>query len=161
MSPAAKSRAARTPVARRSRPLWRCPKCGRTFANRNQTHSCGRHDLEHHFENKPHEVHALYDRFVAKLSRLGPVTVLPEKSRIAFHVRMSFAQVTPRRHGLDGHVVLARRREHPQVHKIETISARNHVHHFRLASTADLTPELMDLLREGYEVGEQGHLEKK
>jgi len=39
----------------------------------------------------------------------GPVTVLPEKTRIAFQVRMSFAQVSPHRHWLDGHVVLARR----------------------------------------------------
>ena len=27
--------------------LWRCPKCGRAFANRNQTHTCRPlHDLD-------------------------------------------------------------------------------------------------------------------
>jgi hypothetical protein len=26
-------------------PLWWCPKCQRRFANRNQSHACGRHKL--------------------------------------------------------------------------------------------------------------------
>ena len=47
------------------------------------------------------------------MERLGPVTVLPEKTRIAFQTRMSFAQITPRMKWLDGHVVLAHRLEHP------------------------------------------------
>ena len=159
MSPAAKPLGSRA-TARLERPLWRCPSCGRRFANRNQTPTCAKLDLAHHFVNRPPEVRKLYDELVTKLQRLGPLTVLPEKTRIAFQVRMSFAQVTPRRDGLDGHAVLARRLEHPQVHKIETFSARNHVHYFRLRSAADLTPELMELLREAYAVGEQRHLER-
>ena len=30
----------------RNEPMWRCAECGREFANRNQSHACGRHDLE-------------------------------------------------------------------------------------------------------------------
>lgn len=37
-------------------PLWQCPKCARRFANRNQSHACGRYDLESHFRGKPPEV---------------------------------------------------------------------------------------------------------
>jgi len=48
--------------------------------------------------------------------------VLPEKTRIAFQVRMSFAQVAPRARWLDGHVVLARRLEDPRFRRIETVS---------------------------------------
>jgi hypothetical protein len=88
----------------------------------------------------------------------GPVTVLPEKTRIAFQVRMSFAQITPRARWLDGHVVLARRVEHPRFRRIETISPRNHVHHFRLASASKVDAELCAFLREAYAVGEQQHL---
>jgi hypothetical protein len=39
---------------------------------------------------------------------------------------------TARRRWLDGHVVLARRLEHPRFRRIETFSPRNHVHVFRL-----------------------------
>ncbi len=84
--------------------MWRGRKCGREFANRNQSHACGPLDLEHHFNGKPPEIRTLFDAVVAMIRQLGPVRILPEKTRIAFQVRMSFAQVTPRRHWLDGHV---------------------------------------------------------
>jgi hypothetical protein len=67
-------------------------------------------------------VRQLYDLVAATVRSIGPVTILPEKTRIAFQVRMSFAQVTPRKRWLDGHVVLARRLEHPRFRKIETFS---------------------------------------
>ena len=138
--------------------LWRCPRCERVFANRNQTHTCGLHDLDHHFEGRAPIVRELYDLVVAAVRELGPVIVLPEKTRIAFQVRMSFAQLTPRRQWLDGHVVLARRLEHPRFRKIETFSSRNHVHHFRLTKPQDIDPTFREWLREAYAVGEQRHL---
>jgi hypothetical protein len=139
-------------------PLWRCAQCGREFANRNQSHACGRHDLEHHFAKKPPSIRALFDAVVAAIREIGPVEVLPEKTRIAFHVRMSFAQVTPRRAWLDGHVVLARRLESPRFRRIETFSRRNHMHVFRLARLDDIDGEFKAWLREAYAVGEQKHL---
>jgi hypothetical protein len=86
------------------------------------------------------------------------VTVLPEKTRIAFQVRMSFAQVTSRSGSLDGHLVLARRIEHPRFRRVESLSPRNHVHHFRLTTPADIDAEFRRWLTEAYAVGEQGHL---
>jgi hypothetical protein len=139
--------------------LWCCPTCGRGFANRNQSHACGRHDLEHHFAGKPPEIRALFDAFVAELQALGPVTVLPEKTRIAFQVRMSFAQLTPRRGWIDGHVVLARRLESPRFRSVQTFSPRNHLHTFRLATPGDIDDELRAWLAEAYRVGEQRHLD--
>ena len=146
--------------SRSKRPLWRCPECGRQFANRNQSHFCGRHDLESHFARKSPAIRALFEAVLAAIERIGPVIVLPEKTRIAFQTRMSFAQVTPRMKWLDGHLVLARRLEHPRFRKVETISARNHVHHFRLTTQADIDPEFVGLLREAYGVGEQRHLDR-
>src|SRR5689334_17015260 len=104
------------------RPLWKCEKCGRAFANRNQSHACANYDLDHHFRDKSPEIRDLFDRAVDVIHSLGPVLVLPEKTRIAFQVRMSFAQMTPRRRWVDGHVVLARRLEHPRFRAIQTIS---------------------------------------
>ena len=144
--------------AKPQRPLWRCPACRRTFANRNQSHACGRHSLAHHFAGKPKEIRALFDAVVAAVRRIGPVRVLPEKTRIAFHIRMSFAQITPRRQWLDGHVVLARRLESPRFRKIETFSPRNHLHAFRLRDMSDIDDEFRQWLAEAYRVGEQRHL---
>ena len=142
-------------------PLWRCPTCHRVFANKNQSHSCGRLDLAHHFHGKPPEIRRLFDAVVERVKALGPVRVLPEKTRIAFQVRMSFAQVTVRRRWLDGHVVLARRLEHPRFRSIQTFSPRNHVHVFRLASIDDIDEEFGRWLAEAYAVGQQRHLKRE
>jgi hypothetical protein len=145
--------------ASRETPLWRCPACGRCFANLHQSHTCGLHDLDHHFARKPPAVRALFDRLLAEAERLGPVIVLPEKTRIAFQVRMSFLAVMPRRDGLRGHFVLAHRLESPRWLKIETISPRNHVHVFSLTGPEQIDAEFRERLAEAYAVGAQEHLE--
>ena len=142
---------------RADRPLWQCPSCGRAFANRNQSHACGRHDLESHFEGKAPETRAIFEAFHVLLERFGPVTVLPEKTRIAFQHRMSFAQLTVKRHWVDGHFVLARRAEDPLFTKVESLSTRNHVHHFRLEDRAQVEL-LAGYAREAVAVGRQEHL---
>ena len=139
------------------KPLWRCPACGRAFANSNQGHACGRHDLESHFAGKPEGVRSIYEAFLAMLEAIGPVTVLPEKTRIAFQTRMSFAQLTVRQHWVLGHFVLARRVEDSVFTKIETFSPRNHAHHFRLDAPEDVK-RLELYAREAYAVGCQEHL---
>lgn len=141
-----------------NQPLWTCPECGRQFANQNQSHACARYTLAEHLEGKSPEVMALYLRLEAVILGLGPVIVNPEKTRIAFQVRMSFAAVTLKRQWIDGHVVLARRLESPRFRRIETISPRNHVHSFRLTCPDDIDEEFIAWLEEAYLVGEQRHL---
>ena len=141
--------------------MWTCTRCGRTFANRNQSHTCrplGR--LEQHFTGKDASVRETFDRILTAVRRIGPVEVLPEKTRIALHVRMSFAAFSARKRWLDGHVVLARRVENPRFKRIYTVSPRNVVHEFRLASPAEVDSEVGSWLKEAYAVGEQRHLHK-
>ena len=140
--------------------MWTCPKCSRQFANRNQSHACGRHDLEPHFQGKPPVIREIFDAFVTALRENGAVIVLPERTRIAFQVRMSFAQLTPKRQWVDGHLVLARRAESSVFTKVETFSPRNHLHAFRLLTPADITPQLRRYMSEAYAVGDQQHLRR-
>jgi hypothetical protein len=151
---------------RRDRPvrpaLWECPRCGRTFANANQTHTCAAlGDLDRHFAGSAPEVRRTFDRVLAVAESLGPVSVLPERSRIAFHVRMSFAAFMPRRAWLDGHLVLARRIESPRFRRIEEFSPRNVLHAFRLTSAVEVNAEFAAWLAEAYAVGEQRHLVRR
>ena len=103
-------------------------------------------------------VRATFDRVLDVVSQFGPVTVLPEKTRIALHVRMSFAAFVPRLRWLDGHLVLARRVESTRFRRIETYSARNVLHAFRLAAPAEVDEEFAGWLAEAYAVGGQHHL---
>jgi Domain of unknown function (DUF5655) len=140
--------------------MWHCPECGRPFANRNQSHACGRHDLEPLFAGSDPVVRETFDAVVRAARGCGPLTVVPEKTRVALQVRMSFAAFTPRRHWLDGHVVLARTLDHPRFSRVQTISPRNHVHAFRLGTPADVDAEVEAWLGEAYDVGAQRHLRK-
>ena len=143
--------------------MWTCEHCARTFANRNQTHSCrGRTaapTLDAHFASKPPLTRELFDAFARAIRRLGPVDILPEKTRIAFHVRMSFAVLMPRKGYLKGHLVLAERHENPCFLRVETYSPRNHVHTFELRSQDGLKGDLAHYLALAYKVGNQEHLQ--
>ncbi len=140
------------------RALWRCPRCGRDFANRNQSHFCSDVRLESHFAGRDPAVIATFNRLLQLAERSGPVTVLAEKTRIAFQVRMSFAAFTLRRHWVDGHVVLARRLDSPRFRRTDFISPHNQVHVFRLADPSEVDEEVERWLAEAYSVGEQRHL---
>ena len=142
-----------------SRSLWRCGKCGRDFANRNQSHFCGsRKPLSEHFAGKPSFVRALFREVRSAVEACGPVTVLSEKSRIAFHARMSFMALTVQTSGLRGHFVFASVHKHPRLFRVDTISKRNHVHHFRLTSPAEIDETFVSWVAEAYRVGKQQHL---
>ena len=141
--------------------LWRCPECGRGFANRNQSHSCSNVSLESHFAGKTDKVRELFDKLAAMIKKNGPVKILPEKTRIAFQVRMSFIAVQVRRNYLIGHFVLARRVEHPRFLRVETFSPRNHLHAFRIDNPEELDDEFGAWIREAYAVGEQKHLTRR
>ena len=147
--------------SKKAAPLWRCPECGRSFANRNQTHSCSEVTLESHFTGKSQKVRELFNELAGLIKKCGPVKVLPEKTRIAFQVRMSFVAVQVRRDYLIGHFVFGRRVESPRFTRVETFSPRNHLHAFRINSLSDLDEEFADWIREAYAVGEQKHLRKK
>jgi hypothetical protein len=139
--------------------MWECPRCGRRFAGRNQTHTCAPlGDLAVHFERCDEAVRAAFDAVLEVVSACGPVTVLPERTRIALQVRMSFAAFTARRRWLDGHVVLAHRLDSPRFRRVEEYSPRNVLHAFRLTGPADVDDEVRGWLAEAYLVGRQDHL---
>jgi Domain of unknown function (DUF5655) len=137
-----------------ARAMWTCPTCCRTFANRNQTHTCATlGELDRHFERCDPSVRATFDRVVSAVAALGPVEVLPEKTRIALHVRMSFAAFTPRRRWLDGHLVLAREVADARFRRVQVFSKGNVLHEFRLTSAADVDARFVAYLGEAYQVG--------
>ena len=138
--------------------LWVCPRCGRSFAARHQTHTCAAlGEVEGHFAGCEPSVRATYDAVLAVLAGVGPFEVLAEKTRIALHVRMSFAAFMPRRSWLRGHLVLAGREEHPRVVRTTTYSPHNVVHEFVLRDPAEVDEAFVRLLTAAYGVGEQRH----
>ena len=144
------------------RPLWTCPKCGRRFANRNQTHTCAPlRTVEDHLARKPPEIVETYRAFEAAARGAGPFEILAEKTRIAFFVRMSFGGARVLNSFIEGAVVLARRVEDPRFTSILSASPRNHVHYWRMRRPDDVDEKVRAWLAEAYEVGRQRHLERR
>jgi hypothetical protein len=141
--------------------LWTCPRCGNAFVNRNQWHSCRRHDLDAPFAGKPPEIRALFDRFRDMVEACGPVRLQPYRDHVAFMVRVRFAGATPRARWLDLGFWLTRRVESPRFHRIETLYPGVHVHRLRVTRPDQLDAELGRWIRESYAVGCRKHLVKR
>jgi hypothetical protein len=141
------------------RPLWTCPACRHRFVTRNMWHSCRRYPLSYFFKDKDTVVRQLFDQYLALVSEFGPVIMSPVKTGIAFQVRVRFAGATPRKRWLSCALWLKRRVEHPLFYRIESVTPRDHIHHFRLTCAAGLRDKsLKAFLREAYAVGCQEHL---
>ena len=93
---------------------------------------------------------ATFRKLVTAVRKNGRVTVLPEKTRIAFHARMSFAAFTLRKRWIDGHVVLGRRRSSARFRSVQVFSRGNVLHTFRLERPEDVDGEVVDWLREAF-----------
>ena len=142
-----------------TRPLWTCPKCDRQFVNTSMQHSCGRYSVRQFLDGKSANAVSLYQHFNALIHRCGPVKTAPAKTRVGFQVRMIFAAVNKLTDaGLDAHVVLARRLDSPRFRRIEMMTSKCYVHHFRIQSIRELDTEVESWLREAYRVGTQEHL---
>jgi uncharacterized protein DUF5655 len=122
------------------------------------SHSCGVHDLDHHFAGKPAGVREVFEHLVAAVRAVGPVKVESQKTRIVFQVRVRFVAVTTSRAGLRGHLWLTRRAHGPPVYRIETLLPGCHLHHFLIRREDEIDAGFKARLREAYAVGEQKHL---
>jgi hypothetical protein len=86
----------------------------------------------------------------------GPLIILPGKTRIAFQVRMSFAQLTLRRSWVLGHFVLARRAEARSSPGCKAFHAQSPP--CLSARCAEQVAAYTAFAREAYAIGRQGYL---
>ena len=142
-------------------PLWRCPKCGHKFVTRNIWHSCSRYTLEYHFKYSDPLVRKSFNRFLAVVRRCGPVTVVPQKTRIVFMVRMRFGGGCVRKHWFDAGLLLHRRASHPRLDRVTFYPPYYYGHHFLLEKPSDVDGGIAALARESYAIGCQRQLGRK
>lgn len=145
----------------RKRPLWTCPKCGNRFVTANMWHSCTRVRLADHFQGRARALKPAFDRWLRAARASGPVRVIPQKTRIAFQVRVRFAGAVVRVGWLDVTLWIPRRAEHPLLRKTEVFGPQSYVLHFRLERPEDVDEALEQLMEEAYAVGRQEHLRKE
>ena len=131
---------------------WRCPRCGRTFANANQWHSCGTFRVEDHLASADAKVAALYQRFERMVRRCGSVTLTPTKDRIRFRGLVQLASAQLQRDALRVGLVLGRKLKSARIEQILTFTPGGHVHGIKIRRPEELDAELQRWLREAYAV---------
>ena len=128
---------------------------------RHMWHSCGKFTLRALFARSEPPVLPLFRKFAALVRRCGPVTMIPQKSRVVFMDRVRFASVYPRKDHFLAGFMLGRRLRHPRIRKIEKLGARLYGHHVKISSAVDLDATLLGWLRESYRYyGRQGRRAK-
>jgi Domain of unknown function (DUF5655) len=137
--------------------MWKCPRCGQVFVNRNQWHSCGQNTLVGFLKGRSVAAVALFHGFIDAFRAMGRFELHPAKTRVALVGKMRFCAIN--RLGEDflcGHLVF--REAYPRAkcfYKIDTVGKRSFVHHFRLTSQADITSELRRFMKRAYAVGQR------
>ncbi len=134
-------------------PLWTCPRCGHRFVTRNSRHSCSKHKLEDHFKDRPACVRQLFDAWSEFVQQFGEVTVIPQKTRISFQVRVRFAGAVIRKNWVECAFWLKRQVKDERFHRVEKITARDYIYYFRLTDESQLDETMKEYLREAHQVG--------
>jgi hypothetical protein len=144
-------------------PAWHCPECGAPFANRNASHSCVRIDLDEPFRGAEPTVREAFDRLVELASMDHPVTVVPQKTRIALALPMRFGAIKVHRNRLTGHLLAERILEHPVVTDVTANAYESglYLHRLSIRSADELDDAFAAFIREAaVRVGRRERLAK-
>jgi Domain of unknown function (DUF5655) len=140
------------------KPLWTCPKCGAQFVTPNMSHSCGIFELAPLFARCQPHIFPLFEKLVALVETFGPVTVIPQKTRIVLTTRVRFINIVPRKTDLKVHIWLPRRVVSPRFAQIIVYTPRAIGHVIHVKSEADFDDEFREWVRESYDIGLQKYL---
>lgn len=135
--------------------MWTCTECGRRFANANQWHSCGNEELEEILAGHSPATVATYRAVEAAIGASGPFRVHPQKTRIAFISRMSFASVRLARRWVDLSFIAPHAISHHRVRRIDLYGPTSFGHAVRLTGEADVDELIRGWLAIALERGDQ------
>ncbi len=135
------------------RPLWTCPKCGRTLVVPHQEHVCGLSDLEGHFERKDRIGKTAFEWMCAQFDSLGSYDILPMKTTIGFASGVNIAFLTTKRKGVEISIVLGGIVSSPRFSKEVPYSRTKTIYRLRINEVSELDEELSAWLRDAYKNG--------
>lgn len=146
------------PRTRKKRPLWKCPKCGAKLVTRNLWHACGRYSLKALFARSEPQVWRIYKQYEKLVRSIGPITVIPQKSRFVFMTRIRFAGGMPRKSYIDAHFLYPGPLRSPRITWGMKYYDRCYGYRIHLRSSRDVDAQLLRWLRTAYRVGQQEYI---
>jgi hypothetical protein len=141
------------------RPLWACPRCGRSFAIRNQSHACLSLSADDHLAYKTPLARAIYGGVVTALERCGEFRVHAQKTRIAFISRMSFAGVRATKSWIDLSFIMPDPIDDRRIRKLVLYGPTSWGHTVRITDPAQIDARIEAWLCEAWRRGNQETLD--
>jgi hypothetical protein len=125
--------------------LWSCPKCRRTFRQKNQAHFCGTGDRDMMLDKKPDDLVALYLTLEKQVERWDGVEIVFKRSYALFRTTRIFADLVFMKDALRLALLLDGLVRHPLFFKSLAMSTHRVAHVAKLHTPADLRAVMPDL----------------
>ena len=139
--------------------MWTCPKCGHSFYNKNQSHSCGKYTVDDFLKGKTEESLDLFKFFLSEYKKIGDFQLHPVKTRIALLTKMRFCSINKIGKGyIDIHLVLTQPHNNLCFYRIDNLANRFFVHHAKIYSRKDISDELKRYMNLAYNTGNREHV---
>jgi len=130
--------------------LWKCPKCGRQFERKNQSHSCKDFPLEQHFYRKE-KGKMLYEKFrMAVKNQLGFFKIESLECCIHFVSTFTFAAIKIFKDKIRVDFSLDHKIESKQIKKYTQMSANRYLYYIDIISEDEIDGDLMEWIQEAY-----------
>lgn len=139
--------------------VWTCSECDRTFANRNQWHSCVRLTIEEVLGGASDLAARLYEAVEMALGECGEFRVHPQKTRIAFISVMSFAGVRLAQAWIDLSFITPAPVDHRRIRSLVCYGPTSFVHEIRLQSSPEIDDDVRSWLCTAMRRGDQETLD--
>ena len=131
--------------------MWTCPKCQRVFKTTNQSHYCGETTLDDIFANTSDHLLLTFDTILQHVMPWEHCTVGPARKSVVFaNDGGAWLIVKPLKKELDVWFYTDSPIDHPLIKKIQEYRGK-YSHHLRLSDESQVTTEVLDLLKMGYE----------
>lgn len=139
--------------------MWTCPECGRSFANPNQWHACQDTTVDEALAGKTDHAISIYRAVVGALEAAGEFRIHPQKTRIAFISRMTFAGVSLARRWADLSFILPEPLDDRRIRKLDLYGPTSWGHTIRLSRPDDIDRDVEQWLEQALKRGDQETLD--
>jgi hypothetical protein len=128
--------------------LWRCPDCGREFANPKQWHSCLVTKVDDHLAGAAPEVRAGVEKLLGAVAGIDGARVDPVKTGITLMTDRAFGYVTVRKGHFDLQLRFDDELALDRARRVERVGEHAWAYEFRLTGPEHVDEELVDLILE-------------
>ena len=133
--------------------IWTCPKCQREFFRQNQQHYCSEHTIEDLLADKPPDLILAFDALLLAVAEWEPQVIGAGKAAIIFNNGKAWMIVRPMKAELDVSFFYDSILKSPVIKtaRLDNMGKNKYVHHIRLRSEGDVSPQVVKLLRKGFD----------